>query len=192
MCVCIYDYIKFDPFTRCATWPSMRNKILRLLMLVFIVECSGRVWFCCLISRARIVIAKAAFNNKMALFSDKFKLNLRKKLVKCHPCSIDIYVAENATPQKVDRKYLEKSEMWCWWKMKMISWTDRVRNEEVLGRIKEERNTSHTLQRMEVNWIGHILQRNCFLEHVIEVKWKREERRRRRSKQLLDDLKETR
>jgi hypothetical protein len=44
------------------------------------------------------------------------------------------------------------------------------------------------------NWIGHILRRNCLLKHVIEGKLEgRIEmtgRRGRRSKQLLDDLKE--
>jgi len=30
--------------------------------------------------------------------------------------------------------------MWCWRRVEKISWTDRVRNEEVLHRVKEERN----------------------------------------------------
>jgi hypothetical protein len=52
--------------------------------------------------------------------------------------------------------------------MEKISWTDRVRNEEVLHRVKEERNTEHTIKRRKANWIGHILRRNCLLKHVIE------------------------
>jgi hypothetical protein len=31
--------------------------------------------------------------------------------------------------------------------MEKISWTDRVRNEEVLQRVKEERNIVHTVKR---------------------------------------------
>jgi hypothetical protein len=31
--------------------------------------------------------------------------------------------------------------------MEKISWTDRVRNEEVLHRVKEERNIVHTIKR---------------------------------------------
>jgi hypothetical protein len=34
--------------------------------------------------------------------------------------------------QAVDQKHLESFEMWCWRRMKKISWTDHVRNEEVL------------------------------------------------------------
>jgi hypothetical protein len=78
--------------------------------------------------------------------------------------------------------------------MEKISWTDRVRNEEVLHSVKEERNIVRTIKRRQANWIGHILCRNCLLKHVIEGKIEgRIEmtgRRGRRSKQLLDDLKE--
>jgi hypothetical protein len=45
-----------------------------------------------------------------------------------------------------------------------------VRNEEVLHRVKEERNSLHTIKTREANWIGHILCRNCLLKHVIEGK----------------------
>jgi hypothetical protein len=78
--------------------------------------------------------------------------------------------------------------------MEKISWTDRVRNEEVLHRVKEERNILHTINRRKANWIGHILRRNCLLKHVIKGKLEgRIEmagRRGRRRKQLLDDLNE--
>jgi hypothetical protein len=75
--------------------------------------------------------------------------------------------------------------------MEKISWTDRVRNEEVLHRVKVERNIVHTIKRREANWIGHILRRNCILKHVIEGKVEVTGRRGRRRKHLLDDLKKT-
>jgi hypothetical protein len=71
-----------------------------------------------------------------------------------------------------------------------------VRNEEVLHRVKEERNVLHTIKRRKANWIGHILRRNCLLKHVIDGKLEgRIEmtgRRGRRRKQLLDDFMEKR
>ena len=33
----------------------------------------------------------------------------------------------------------------CWIRMKKISWTDRVKNEEALRRVREERNILHTI-----------------------------------------------
>jgi hypothetical protein len=71
-----------------------------------------------------------------------------------------------------------------------------VRNEEVLHRVKEERNIIHTIKRRKANWIGHILRRNCLLKHITEGKIEgRVEvtgRLGRRRKQLLDDLKKKR
>ena len=53
--------------------------------------------------------------------------------------------------------------------MEKIDWTDRVRNEEVLHAVKEDRNILHTIERMKANLFGHFLRRNCLLKHVIEI-----------------------
>jgi hypothetical protein len=74
--------------------------------------------------------------------------------------------------------------------MEKISWTDRINNKAVLPRVKEERNILHTIRRRKASWTGHILRRNCLLSHIIEGKIIGTRRRRRR--QLLDDLKEAR
>jgi hypothetical protein len=47
-----------------------------------------------------------------------------------------------------------------------------MRNEEVLLRVKEQRNTLHEISKRKANWIGHILGRNCLLRQVIEGKIK--------------------
>jgi hypothetical protein len=43
-----------------------------------------------------------------------------------------------------------------------------VRNEEVLLRVKEQRNILHEISKWKANWTGHILRRNCLLRQVIE------------------------
>jgi len=66
----------------------------------------------------------------------------------------------------------------------------------VLLRVNEQRNILPEIRKRKVNWIGHILRRNCLLKQVIEEKIKREmevaRRRGRRRKKLLDDLKDRR
>jgi hypothetical protein len=56
-------------------------------------------------------------------------------------------VLELETLQKEDQKYLRSSEMCCWRRTDKISWIDRVRNLEVLQRVKKDRNMLHTMQR---------------------------------------------
>jgi hypothetical protein len=54
----------------------------------------------------------------------------------------------------------------------------------------------HEIRKRKVNWIGHILRRNCLLQRVIKGKIKGgievTGRKGRRRRQLLDDLKESR
>jgi hypothetical protein len=106
-----------------------------------------------------------------------------------------LYGAETWTLRAVDQKHLESFEMWCWRRMEKISWTNHVRNEEMLLRLNEQRNILHEIRKRKANWIGHILRRNCLLQRVIEGKIKGETevtRRGRRRKKLLDDLKDRR
>jgi hypothetical protein len=96
--------------------------------------------------KSRIAVAKSVSNKKKALFTSKSDLNLRKTLVKCYILIITFYGAETWTLRKADQKYLKSFEMWCWRRMEEITWTDRVGNEEVLHRVKEERNIVHTIK----------------------------------------------
>ena len=110
--------------------------------------------------------------------------------------SMAFYGAETWTLRAADQKYLESFEMWCWRRMEKISWTDNVRNEEVLLRVNEQRNILHAIRKRNANWIGLILRRNCLLKQVIEGRIKGEidvtRRQGRRRKKLLDDLKDRR
>ena len=78
-----------------------------------------------------------------------------------------LHGAETWILQKVDQKYLASFEKGCW-RRKEISWTNRVKNEEVLHRIKEEKNILQTIKRRKANYFGHILCKNCLLKHNVE------------------------
>jgi hypothetical protein len=71
-----------------------------------------------------------------------------------------------------------------------------VRNEEVLLRVKEQRNILYEISKRKANRIGHILRRNCLLQQIIEGKIKGGIEvtggRGRRRRKLLDSLKERR
>jgi hypothetical protein len=81
--------------------------------------------------------------------------------------------------------------MWCWRRFE-ISWTVRARNEEVLHRVKEDRNVLRTIKRRKADWIGHSLRMNCCIKRVIEgrIEGRIEVmgRRGRRRNQLQDHL----
>lgn len=55
----------------------------------------------------------------------------------------------------------------CWRKVE-FSWTNCVKNEEILNRVKEERHILSTIKIRKANWIYHIrvLRRNCLLKKM--------------------------
>jgi hypothetical protein len=85
----------------------------------------------------RIAMAKAAFIKK-TLFASKLELNLRKKSAKCYIWNTALYDTDAWTLRKVDQKYLESFEVWCCRRMEEISWTDRLRNQEVIQTVRKE------------------------------------------------------
>jgi hypothetical protein len=127
-------------------------------------------------------------------FTSTLDLELRKKLVKCYVWNTALYGAETWTLQAVDQKHLKSFEMWCWRRMEKISWTNQMRNENVLLRVKEQRNILHVNGRRTglVTFYVETAFHNWLLKERykggIEVTGRRERRRRK----LLDYLKERR
>jgi hypothetical protein len=80
--------------------------------------------------------------------------------------------------------------------MEKISWTDRVRNEDVLQKVKVGWNILQTIKRGKADWTGDILRTNWLPKRVIEGKLERKIEvtggRGRRRKQLLGGLTEKR
>ena len=64
-------------------------------------------------------------------------------------------------------------------------------NNEVIGRIEKNRTLLKNILRRKVNWISHILRRNCLLRDVIQGH-KTEVKGVRRRTQLLDNLRNKR
>ena len=56
--------------------------------------------------------------------------------------------------------------VWCWRRMGKIGW--RIRVNEVLHRVKKDRNILNIIKRRNTNRIGHILKSYCLLNNVNE------------------------
>jgi hypothetical protein len=97
-------------------------------------------------------MTKAAFNKKRAHFTSTLDMELRKNLVNFYNWSIALYGAETWTLRAVDQKNLESFEMWFRRRMEK-SWSDHVRNGEVLLRVKEQRNILHEIRKRKANWM---------------------------------------
>ena len=96
--------------------------------------------------KSRITVSKVAFNKKNTLSASNLHLTFGKKLVEFYLWSTALCGTEIWTLGKVDQKHPDSFEMW-YWRMIEISWTYRVKIEEVSQRVKEERNVLHSVKK---------------------------------------------
>ena len=85
------------------------------------------------------------FNNKkQPLCSNNFSLEMKKKRIKRCVWSVAVYGSETwtlgkRTLGKNEEREINAFETLCWRRMLKIKWTERIRNDEVFQRAKEER-----------------------------------------------------
>ena len=119
--------------------------------------------------RRRIALAKDAFMEHRMLLTKSLNQTLKKRLAKPLVWSVLLYGSEAWTLKKDDIRRLDSFEMWVWRRMEKISWTERVRNEEVLRRVGEQRTLISTIWRRKARWTGHVIRSEGLLRTVIII-----------------------
>ena len=77
-----------------------------------------------------------------------------------------MYGSESWTILKTDRQKLEALEIWLLRRMMKINWTDKVSNEEVLGRAGGQRCLLNTLAKQQVNLFVQVIGKGK-VEHLV-------------------------
>ena len=104
------------------------------------------------------------------------KLNCEQKkwIIKNTIWNVALYATETWTLTKASIKLLGAFEMWMWWRMLKISWTEKVTKEEVLVHANEARSILKTIWCRKHRWLGHVLRHDNLLHHITEEKcWAR-------------------
>ena len=146
-------------------------------------------WKCEKEIKERIGMAKAAFNKMRRILTSKMSRELRKRVMRCYVWSVFLYGSETWTLRKADMKRIQGFEMWTYRRMEGIIWTERVRNEEVLQRVGEERRLMKIVEERKKNWVGHFMRHEGILKRAVEGMVEGAVRRGRKRKKLLDELK---
>jgi len=117
----------------------------------------------------RIREAKVMFNNKkQLLLSNNLSLEMKRALINSCIWSVALYGSETWTLGKNEERVINAFETRCWRRMLKIKWTDRITNEQVFQRVKEERLLLKTLNNRRHLWIGHIIRHNEFVVNILE------------------------
>jgi len=119
--------------------------------------------------RQRIKEAKVMFNNKKQLLcSNNFSLEMKKKRIKSCIWSVAVCGSETGTLGKNEERIINAFETGYWRRMLKIEWTDRITNDEVFQRAKEERLLLKILKNRRHSWIGHTIRLNEFVVNILE------------------------
>jgi len=78
--------------------------------------------------------------------------------------------------------------MWMWRRMESVSWLDKITNEEVLSKVKENSQLISVIRNWKKNWIGHVLRGEGLLREVMEGRMEGKRPRGRSRKRMLDEL----
>jgi len=109
------------------------------------------------------------FNNKRRLInSNDLNLEMKKKLKKSFICSFALYGSETWIVGNSEERIINVFETWSWRRMLKINWTDRITNDEVFQRAKEERLLLQILQNRRHSWIGHTVRHSEFVVNIFE------------------------
>jgi hypothetical protein len=93
---------------------------------------------------------------------------MKNKLIKHCIWSVALYGSKTWTLGKNEERVVNAFETWCWRRMLKIKWTDRITNDEVFQRAKEERLLLKILKNGCHSRMGHTIRRNEFAVNVIE------------------------
>jgi len=87
---------------------------------------------------------------------------MKKKLTKSCIWTVAVNGSETWTLGKNEERIVYGFETWCWGRILKIKWLDRVTNDEVFQRAKEERLPLKIEKNRRHSWERHIIRHNEF------------------------------
>ena len=88
------------------------------------------------------------------------------------------YGCESWTIKKAECRRTHAFELWCWRRLLRIPWTARRSNQSILKEINPEYSLEGLMQKLKLQYLGHLMQRTDSLEKILML-GKTEGRRRR-------------
>jgi len=74
----------------------------------------------------------------------------------------------NKDPRKNEERVINAFGTWSWGRMLKIKWTDRITNDRVFQRAKEERLLLKMLKNWSHSWTVHTIRHNEFVVNILD------------------------
>jgi len=96
-------------------------------------------------------------------------LEVKKKIINTCIWSVALCGSETGTVGKNEERIINAFETWSWRRMLKIKWTDRIMNDEVFQKAKDERLLKFFFFKYRRHsWIGHTVRHNEFAVNILE------------------------
>ena len=119
------------------------------------------------IKRNLLLGRKAMTNLDSVLKSRDITLSINVCLVKVMVFSVVMYGYERWTIKKAECQRIDALEVWCWKRLWRVPWTAGRSNQSILKEIKPEHTLKGLMQKLKLQYSGHLMQRADLLEKTL-------------------------
>ena len=110
---------------------------------------------------------KAMTNLDNVLKSKDITLPTKVHLVKTIVFQVVMYGCESWTIKKAEHRRMDAFELWCWRRLLRVPWTARRSNQSILKEISPEYSLEGLMLKLNLQYLGHLLQRTDSLEKTL-------------------------
>ena len=155
---------------------TMRDFILGGSKITADGDCSHEIKRCLLLGRKDMTNLDSIFKSRDIILPTKVHL------VKAMVFPVVIYGYENWTIKKAEHRRIEAFELWCWRRLLRVPWTTRRSNQSILKDTSPEYSLEGLMLKLQLQYFGHLMQRNDSLEKTLMLEKIEDGRRRGRQR----------
>ena len=101
------------------------------------------------------------------LKSRDITLPTKVHLVKAMVFSVVTYGCESWPIKKAECQRIDAFELWCWRRLLRVPWTERRSDQSILKEISPEYSLEGLMLKLNLQYFGHLMQRNDSLEKTL-------------------------
>ena len=145
-------------------------------------DCNHEIKRCLLLGR------KVLTNLDSILKSRDITLPTKVHLVKAMVFPVVMYGCESWTIKKAERQNTDAFELWYWRRLLRVPWTAWSSNQPILKEINPEYSLEGLMQKLKLQYFGHLMQRTNSLEKTLMLGKTEDRRRGRQRMRWLDGI----
>ena len=119
------------------------------------------------IKRRLLLGRKAIVNLDSILKSRDITLPTKVCLVKVMVFPVVMNRCESWTIKKAEHQRIDAFELWCWRRSLRVPWTARRSNQSILKEISPEYSLEELMLKLELQYLGHLMQRTDSFEKTL-------------------------